>query len=80
LPNWRDPARILELATLIIFPRSGYSSRVPVAGDAAVILFEEPIIDVSSTEIREKMRRGDSVGDLLHPRVHKFILDNSLYS
>jgi nicotinate-nucleotide adenylyltransferase len=80
LPNWRDPKSILDLATLIVFPRAGYSSFVPVDGDASIVLFEEPVIDVSSTEIREKCRRGESTAGLIPERVRNFILDNSLYS
>ena len=80
LPNWCDPKRILELITLVVFPRTGYASIVPIETDVAVVFFEEPVIDVSSTEIREKYRRGEPVVGLLPTRVHKFILDNSLYS
>lgn len=79
LPNWRDPRSILGLATLVVFPRTGFSSVVPVEGDASVVLFEEPVIDVSSTEIREKLRRGESTDGLILDAVRKFILDNSLF-
>jgi len=80
LPNWRDPRSILALATLVVFPRTGYSPVVPVEGAASVVLFEEPVIDVSSTEIREKFRRGESTAGLILDAVGKFILDNSLYT
>jgi len=80
LANWRDPKHILELSTLVVFPRTGYASTVPIETDVAVVFFEEPIIDVSSTEIRERYRRGEPVVGLLPSQVHQFILDNSLYS
>jgi nicotinate-nucleotide adenylyltransferase len=80
LPNWRNPKSILDLATLVVFPRTGYSSFVPVEGDASIVLFEKPVIDVSSTEIREKCRRGESTAGLITKAVRKFILDNSLYA
>jgi nicotinate-nucleotide adenylyltransferase len=80
LPNWREPRAILDLATLVVFPRTGYSPFVPVEGGASVILFEEPVIDVSSTQIREMFRRGESTAALVPDAVRKFILDNSLYS
>ena len=80
LPNWRQPRSILDLATLVVFPRTGYSPYVPVEGGASVVLFEEPVIDVSSTQIREKFRRGESTAGLVPDPVRKFILDNSLYS
>lgn len=80
LPNWKEPASILTLATLVVFPRTGFSSVVPVDGDASIVLFEEPVIDVSSTEIRALVRAGRSVGKWLSPPVHEFILDNGLYT
>ncbi len=80
LPMWKDPATILELATLIVFPRTGYSPMVPVKGDASVVLFEEPVLDISSTDIRKRFRDGRSAQALVPEAVHKVILDHSLYS
>jgi nicotinate-nucleotide adenylyltransferase len=80
LPRWREPETILSLATLIVFPRTGYSSRVPVKGNASVILFESPVIDVSSTEIRERIRAGLPVGSLVPAAVLQFVLDKGLYT
>jgi len=36
-------------------------------------------LDISSTGIREKIRRGDSIKDLVDKRVENFILANNLY-
>jgi nicotinate-nucleotide adenylyltransferase len=80
LPNWKDPAIVLQLATLVVFPRTGYSSMAPAADRASIVLFEEPVIDVSSTRIREAYRRGTPNAAWVPAAVHKFILDNSLYS
>ena len=80
LPSWKYPSVVLSLATLVVFPRTGYSSLVPVEGDASIFLFEEPVIDISSTEIRKRIRSGESVRDLLPQKVHQFILDNGLYT
>ncbi len=79
LPNWKDPGGILELTTLVVFPRTGYPSILPVAGGASVVLFEGPVIDISSTEIREKMAAGERMKRFLPEPVYEFILDNSLY-
>ena len=80
LNTWKNPQELLTMATLVVFPRTGYSSRVPVEGEASVVLFEEPVSDVSSTEIRESYTTGDPARDLVPKAVHEFILDNSLYS
>jgi nicotinate-nucleotide adenylyltransferase len=80
MQGWKDPARVLELATVVVFPRTGYDLVVPVQGDISVILFEDPVIDVSSTEIRSCVHKRDAVDALIPKSVNKFILDNSLYS
>jgi nicotinate-nucleotide adenylyltransferase len=80
LARWKDPEEILSLATLVVFPRTGYSVRVPVAGEAAVVLFESPVIDISSTDIRARVRAGLSIRSLLPQAVHDFVLDKGLYT
>jgi nicotinate-nucleotide adenylyltransferase len=80
LPGWKGPETILELATLVVFPRAGYSSFVPVSGRASVVLFEDPVIDISSTDIRRRVREGTPMRSLLPDTVHDFILDNGLYT
>jgi nicotinate-nucleotide adenylyltransferase len=80
LGEWRDPERILAAATLVVFPRTGFSSRVPVPGRASIILFESPVIDVSSSDIRDRIRNGEDVGADIPGPVCKFILDNELYT
>lgn len=80
LPQWKEPEEILSLATLVVFPRTGYSSRLAVKGDASVILFESPVIDISSTEIRARVRRGETVRGLLPDAVAEFVLDKGLYT
>jgi nicotinate-nucleotide adenylyltransferase len=80
LVTWKEPEALLQLATLVVFPRTGYSSMVPVGGNASIVLFEEPVIDVSSTHIRAAYRRRRPEPRWVPAAVHQFILDNSLYS
>jgi nicotinate-nucleotide adenylyltransferase len=80
LPRWKEPEEILALATLVVFPRTGYTSRLPVKGDASVILFESPVIDLSSTDIRARVRAGGDIRGLLPDAVAEFVLDKGLYT
>ena len=79
LPTWKEPESILELATLDVFARTGHPLQLPVGGPASLIVFEEPVIDVSSTELRATFRSGRGADDV-PVAVRQFILDNSLYS
>lgn len=78
--TWKEPRRILELATLVVFVRPGYEPFLPVDGDASVVLFEEPLANLSSREIRRRIAVGEEVSPLLPQAVLEFILDNSLYT
>ena len=80
LPRWKEPEEVLTLATLVVFPRTGYSSRLTVKGDASIVLFESPVIDVSSTEIRARIRGGIAVRGLLPDAVLEFALDKGIYT
>jgi nicotinate-nucleotide adenylyltransferase len=80
LPDWKDPGGILELATLVVFPRTGYDPVLAVDGEAGVIFFEEPLIDISSSEIRRELAAGRSVDRYLTPAVRDYISSRSLYS
>jgi nicotinate-nucleotide adenylyltransferase len=79
LPGWREPEAILALATLVVFPRVGIEARLDVGGDASIIVFEAPVVDVSSSEIRSMRRAGQSIQSLVPESVLAYILEHSLY-
>ena len=78
-PTWKDPKEILRLATIVVFPRGGQSLRLEIEGEANLVVFEKPVIDVSSHDIRKRYRAGAPVESLVPEKVHKYILDKSLF-
>ncbi len=86
LPTWREPERILELASLIVAPRDGYLAvdaavverNVSLAGAQAVFL-DGPRIRLSASEIRERAAAGRSLRYLVPDAVAAYISDHSLY-
>ena len=79
IDGWRSPERIRELATLAVMRRSG-SERSPVARIADdVTTVSARRVDVSSTEIRERLRAGKSIKGFVPESVERFIEARGLY-
>ncbi len=73
--SWRCPERIKELATLAVYPRPDTETAVlPPA-----VEFKAEELDVSSTVIRDKLREGKSIGELVPPGVEEYIAMHNLY-
>jgi len=80
LPTWKEPQEILRLATLVVFPRARVPVHLDVAGDASVVVFESPLIDVSSTEVRDRVVAGEPPRELVAAGVAGYIDRHGLYA
>lgn len=76
--KWRAPERIRELATIAVMGRGG-----PDAGAIAlapgVLQVSTRRVDVSSTEVRARLRAGKSIKGFVPESVERFIDDRGLY-
>ncbi len=89
LPTWREPEEIVRLARLAVYPRPGWDaattaatlSPVSAAWQAAgrLVLLDGPRLALSSSEIRERVRRGQSVRFLVPERVRAIMTAHRLY-
>jgi nicotinate-nucleotide adenylyltransferase len=77
--KWRSPARIRELATLVAVSRSGLEGSVADPAASAVLRVSTRRVDVSSTEIRERLRAGKSIKGFVPESVERFIDVRGLY-
>jgi nicotinate-nucleotide adenylyltransferase len=86
LPSWREPERVLSLATLAVAKRRGTSrSAVDEAlctlrGGERARFFQMPRIAISSTMVRDRVRSGQSIRYYVPDRVIDYIDRNHLYS
>jgi nicotinate-nucleotide adenylyltransferase len=85
LSSWRDPGEIMRLATLVVFPRRTGTTpsavvRAPDAREASLVVFESPVIDVSSTAIRAELARGATSVAGVAPPVMEYITRHGLYA
>ncbi|MEO8579375.1 MAG: nicotinate-nucleotide adenylyltransferase [Gemmatimonadales bacterium] len=79
--QWRNPKRIRELATLAVMKRGGSEAPGFSADDAGigVITVSARRVDVSSTEIRERLRGNKSIKGFVPESVERFIEARGLY-
>ncbi|MCH7809012.1 MAG: nicotinate (nicotinamide) nucleotide adenylyltransferase [Chloroflexi bacterium] len=84
LPNWHAPERVLELATLAVAGRA--EDGEPTASEALpgglagrIIWLDMPPVDVSATEIRERVQAGRSLEGLVPEAVREYIAAEKLY-
>ena len=87
LATWHEPARVLELATLVIAPRDGFPDVEPQAiarlvpgVDARIVLLDGPRMRLSASEIRARAAAGRSLRYLVPDAVAAYIGDHGLYN
>ncbi len=87
LKDWREPQEIIKKCFLVAVPRTGIpkpeisqlEKELPGIS-ARLIILEEPVVDVSSSLIREKIQQGEGITGMLPEGVEAYIEKNKLYS
>lgn len=83
--NWRQFHRWKEYQTLInnysimVYPRMGDMVLIPRELEASVRCVSAPIVEISSTFVRENIGRGRNMRSFVPPLVYDFIVKNRLY-
>lgn len=86
LTSWHEPARVLELAQLVVAPRDGFPdldaeaiARLVPGSRPRVMLLDGPRMRLSASEIRARAAAGRSLRYLVPDAVAAFIGDHELY-
>lgn len=79
-PRWKNPKRLFELAKIVVMKRPDYIlDNVRKEFLEKVVIVNTPLLDVSSTVIREKVKKNESIKSLVLPEIEKYIKQNNLY-
>ncbi len=78
--KWRNSEEILAKYHILVYPRLGHEVVIPEDLRDRVQLVDAPIIELSSTQIRERLRRGDSVRYYVPDENFNYINRNHLYN
>jgi len=85
LGRWHEPERVLELATVAVFERVGWGRNAigikigSLPGARNVRYLDMPLLQVSSSAIRRRVREGVPIRYLVPDRVVEYIASNDLY-
>jgi len=86
LPQWHEPSGLVTMCRLVPVPRVGYPSpdfnslEAAIPGlSQSVVLLDTPQIEISSSEIRDRVARGLSIHHLVPEPVEKYIKQHKLY-
>ena len=87
LDKWKNPQSIFKNATIVAVPRNDddkndlvyyYESTIKKLGAKAIVL-ENPVVQVSSTYIRENIDNYQLIKSLIDSNVYEYIVKNKLY-
>ncbi len=85
LPHWREPERLITMCRLVVFERPGCNFdprnlflQLPLLRDRTIFL-EGPRLEISSTELRRRVRSGLPIRYLVPDPVAEYIRSHRLY-
>lgn len=87
LHTWHDPARLFDLTTFVGLARPGWSredvdrwlAEQPPDRRPRLLFVEVPLLDISSSALRRRIARGESVRYLVPDGVRQYIAARGLY-
>ena len=78
---WKDYEKILDLVQLVVVNRSGKSlEKITKRFKEKLIFSNTPQIDISSTNIRKRIKENKPWKSMVPPEVHQYIIKHNLYT
>jgi len=80
LPRWHGVRKLVNKVGFILVTRPGYNLKWPFIPGLFLYPVENPLLAISSTEIRRRLGSGESVEGLVPRRVLAYLRRTGLYS
>ncbi|PIW70492.1 MAG: nicotinate (nicotinamide) nucleotide adenylyltransferase [Ignavibacteriales bacterium CG12_big_fil_rev_8_21_14_0_65_30_8] len=77
--SWKDPNKIIELAKVIVLKRDRRENHQENIYEKSVVYLDSPNIEISATNIRNRIKNKQSINFLVPEKVQNYIYDNNLY-
>ncbi|MBZ0199133.1 MAG: nicotinate (nicotinamide) nucleotide adenylyltransferase, partial [Ignavibacteriaceae bacterium] len=78
--TWKQPDNILQMVKLIVLNRKiKYEPNEKDKYYKSAIFVDTPFIEISATEIRNRVRTGKSIDFLVPKNVNQYIYNHNLY-
>ncbi len=78
---WREPGTLIKICKIVVFSRPGFE---PAQGARKFLphiqIIQIPLLEISSTQIRNRIKHGQTIRYLVPPAVESYILKNRLYT
>ena len=87
IDTWKNSSELLKICSFIAVTRPGYDTREFISfvddlkkrQECDIKIMEIPAVDISSSEIRECVSKGESIKGFVPEKVEKYIIENGLY-
>lgn len=77
--KWKDPFEIMELCYLVVYQREKTDKPNALLNHPKVLNIASPLINISSSHIRNRISKGMAYKSLVPAGVFEFIQENKLY-
>lgn len=75
--TWKNYKEILNLSKLVVLKRKNYNGDIFDEEHKNIIYLKNPYFDFSSTEIRNRLKNGEDISELVNPKIKNILLEEN---